>query len=154
MMRQPLALLLLLLSASFPPAASFPPEAAPDPDTFLLLKLGEGKEGIVGAQLADGENLAELTSNQLQIQSDYNEVQLNTNTKTNTILDTIEAVAVRETSHRQHDDLLGGSHAVHLDEELVERLLALLVAAAEALGAAPLLADGVDLIYVYDTGGC
>ena len=106
MMRQPLALLLLLLSASFPPAASFPPEAAPDPDTFLLLKLGEGKEGIVGAQLAVGEDLAELTSNQLQIQSDYNEVQLNTNTKTNTILNTIEAMAVRETSHRHHDDLL------------------------------------------------
>ena len=64
----------------------------------------------MGAQLADGEDLAELRlpqsqfGNQLQIQSDYNEVQLNTNTKTNTILDAIEAMAVRETSHPHHDD--------------------------------------------------
>ena len=41
--------------------------------------------------------------------------------------------------------------AVHLDEELVERLLALVVAAAEA-GAA-LAADGVDLVDEDDAGG-
>ena len=109
-MRQPLALLLLLLSVSFPPAASFPPEAAPDPDTFLLLKLGEGREGIVGAQLADGETLADLglpqsqAVKQLQRQTDYKEVQLKTKTKTDTILDSIEAMAAGETSHHHHDD--------------------------------------------------
>ena len=43
-----------------------------------------------------------------------------------------------------HDDALGGVEAVHLREHLVERLLALVVAAAEA-GAA-LAADGVDLV--------
>merc|ERR1719361_1072023 len=101
-MIEPRALLLLLLSISFSPAASFPPEAAPDPSTFLLLKLEEGKQGIVGAQLAEGESLAELGlsqsqfGNELKIQSDYKEVQLGgpPNKKTDTILDTIEAMAV------------------------------------------------------------
>merc|ERR1712183_930499 len=84
---------------------------SPSPSPFCLLpKLGEGKEGIVGAQLADGEDLAELRlpqsqfGNQLQLQSDYNEVQLNTNTKTNNMLYTIEAMAGAKTSHRHHDD--------------------------------------------------
>ena len=45
---------------------------------------------------------------------------------------------------RHHHDALGGLEAVHLGEHLVERLLALVVAAAEA-GAA-LAADGVDLV--------
>ena len=110
MMRQPPALLLLLLSVSLAPAASFPPEAAPDPDTFLLLKLGEGKEGIVGAQLADAETLADLRlpgsqiGNQLEIQSDFNEVKLKTKTKTDNILDSIETTAVGETTQHHHDD--------------------------------------------------
>ena len=45
---------------------------------------------------------------------------------------------------RHHHDALGGLEAVHLGQHLVERLLALVVAAAEA-GAA-LAADGVDLV--------
>jgi hypothetical protein len=45
---------------------------------------------------------------------------------------------------RDHDDALGGLEAVHLVEHLVEGLLALVVATAEA-GAA-LAADGVDLV--------
>ena len=45
---------------------------------------------------------------------------------------------------RDHHDALGGVEAVHLREHLVEGLLALVVAAAEA-GAA-LAADGVDLV--------
>ena len=45
---------------------------------------------------------------------------------------------------RHHHDALGGLEAVHLGEHLVERLLALVVAAAEA-GAA-LAADRVDLV--------
>ena len=49
------------------------------------------------------------------------------------------------------DDALVGIEAVHLDEELVERLLALVVAAAEA-GAA-LAADGVDLVDEDQAGG-
>ena len=40
--------------------------------------------------------------------------------------------------------------AVHLDEDLVERLLALVVAAAEARAA--LAADGVDLVDEQDAG--
>ena len=45
---------------------------------------------------------------------------------------------------RHHHDALGGLEAVHLGEHLVEGLLPLVVAAAEA-GAA-LAADGVDLV--------
>jgi len=50
--------------------------------------------------------------NELKIQSDYQEFQLGggrvpqLNTKTDTILDTIEAMAVEETSHHLHDDVL------------------------------------------------
>ena len=51
---------------------------------------------------------------------------------------------------RHHHDALGGLEAVHLREHLVERLLALVVAAAEA-GAA-LAADGVDLVDEDDRG--
>ena len=47
-----------------------------------------------------------------------------------------------------HDDALGGVEAVHLREHLVERLLALVVAAAEA-GTA-LAADRVDLVHEDD----
>ena len=43
-----------------------------------------------------------------------------------------------------HDDRLGRLEAVHLAEDLVERLLALVGAAAEAGAAHP--ADGVDLV--------
>ena len=48
------------------------------------------------------------------------------------------------------DDALVGLEAVHLDQQLVERLLALVVAAAEA-GAA-MAADGVDLVDEDDAG--
>ena len=51
---------------------------------------------------------------------------------------------------RDHDDVVLGLEAVHLDQELVERLLALVVAAAEA-GAA-MAADGVDLVHEDDAG--
>ena len=51
---------------------------------------------------------------------------------------------------RHHHDALGGLEAVHLGEHLVERLLALVVPAAEA-GAA-LAADGVDLVDEDDRG--
>ena len=51
---------------------------------------------------------------------------------------------------RDHDDVVLGLEAVHLDEQLVERLLALVVAAAEA-GAA-MAADGVDLVHEDDAG--
>ena len=49
------------------------------------------------------------------------------------------------------DDVRAGIEAVHLDEDLVEGLLALVVAAAEA-GAA-LAADGVDFVDEDDAGG-
>ena len=49
---------------------------------------------------------------------------------------------------RDHDDVVLRLEAVHLDEQLVERLLALVVAAAEA-GAA-VAADGVDLVHEDD----
>ena len=49
---------------------------------------------------------------------------------------------------RDHDDVVLHLEAVHLDEQLVERLLALVVAAAEA-GAA-VAADGVDLVHEDD----
>ena len=48
------------------------------------------------------------------------------------------------------DDAFVGLEAVHLDEELVERLLALVVAAAEAR--APVAPDGVDLVDEDDAG--
>ena len=48
------------------------------------------------------------------------------------------------------DDVVLHLEAVHLDEELVQRLLALVVAAAEA-GAA-VAADGVDLVHEDDAG--
>ena len=122
-MREHLGLLLLLLSISFSPAASFPPEPAPgaDPTKYLLLKLEEGKEGIVGAQLADGDSLVDLGlaqsqfGNELKLQSDYQEVKLgegrlpahtaHLNTKTDTILDSIEGSTGGETSHHQDDFL-------------------------------------------------
>ena len=49
------------------------------------------------------------------------------------------------------DDVVLHLEAVHLDEQLVQRLLALVVAAAEA-GAA-VAADGVDLVHEDDAGG-
>ena len=49
------------------------------------------------------------------------------------------------------DDVVLHLEAVHLDEQLVERLLALVVAAAHA-GAA-VAADGVDLVHEDDAGG-
>ena len=58
---------------------------------------------------------------------------------------------VRAVGGRHHDDALGGLEAVHLGQHLVERLLPLVVAAAEA-GAA-LAADGVDLVDENDGRG-
>ena len=52
---------------------------------------------------------------------------------------------------RHHDDALGDVEAVHLRQHLVQRLLALVVAAAET-GAA-LAADRVDLVDEDDRGG-
>jgi hypothetical protein len=54
------------------------------------------------------------------------------------------------TSGGDDDDALVGLEAVHLDEELVQRLLALVVAAAEA--GATVAADGVDLVDEDDAG--
>ena len=51
---------------------------------------------------------------------------------------------------RDQDDVVLHLEAVHLDEELVQRLLALVVAAAQA-GAA-VAADGVDLVHEDDAG--
>src|SRR4051794_9750604 len=51
---------------------------------------------------------------------------------------------------RDHDDVVLGLEAVHLDEELVERLLALVVTAAHA--GATVAADGVDLVHEDDAG--
>ncbi len=51
---------------------------------------------------------------------------------------------------RDHDDVVLRLEAVHLDQQLVERLLALVVAAAEA-GAA-VAPDGVDLVHEDDAG--
>ena len=48
------------------------------------------------------------------------------------------------------DDVVLHLEAVHLDQELVERLLALVVAAAQAGAAVP--ADGVDLVHEDDAG--
>ena len=49
------------------------------------------------------------------------------------------------------DDVVLHLEAVHLDEELVQRLLALVVAAAETRAAVP--TDGVDLVHEDDAGG-
>src|SRR6266849_3166790 len=58
---------------------------------------------------------------------------------------------VRSIGGGDQDDALVGLEAVHLDQELVERLLALVVPAAEARAAvAP---DGVDLVDEDDAGG-
>ena len=46
----------------------------------------------------------------------------------------------------QHDDSLRRSHSVHLDEQLIERVLALVVAAAGAAVLAASATNGVDLI--------
>src|SRR5207237_276866 len=51
---------------------------------------------------------------------------------------------------RDEDDALVGLEAVHLDEELVQRLLALVVTAAEPCAA--VAADGVDLVDEDDAG--
>ena len=52
---------------------------------------------------------------------------------------------------RDQDDVVLHLEAVHLDEQLVQRLLALVVTAAEA-GAA-VATDGVDLVHEDDAGG-
>ena len=57
---------------------------------------------------------------------------------------------VRPVRGGDEDDVVLHLEAVHLDEELVQRLLALVVAAAEA-GAA-MAADGVDLVHEDDAG--
>jgi hypothetical protein len=51
---------------------------------------------------------------------------------------------------RDHDDVVLRLEAVHLDEQLVERLLALVVAAAEP--SAAVASDGVDLVHEDDAG--
>ena len=53
---------------------------------------------------------------------------------------------------RHDDDALGGVEPVHLDQELVERLLALVVAPDEAGRAGAALADGVQLVDEDDAG--
>ena len=58
---------------------------------------------------------------------------------------------VRAVGGRDEDDVVLHLEAVHLDEQLVERLLALVVTAAHA-GAA-VAADGVDLVHEDDAGG-
>ena len=57
---------------------------------------------------------------------------------------------VRAVRCGKDDDARVAVEAVHLDEDLVQRLFALVIAAAHA-GAA-LAADGVDLIYKEDRG--
>jgi hypothetical protein len=57
---------------------------------------------------------------------------------------------VRTVRRRHDDDAFVGFEAVHLDEQLVQRLLALVIAAAEA-GAAR-AADGIDLVDEDDAG--
>lgn len=52
---------------------------------------------------------------------------------------------VRAVGAREHDDAVGGPEAVHLHKELVERVLALVVAAGEAAAAAGAACGG---------GGC
>src|SRR5262249_35560136 len=58
---------------------------------------------------------------------------------------------VRAVRGRDDDDALVRLEAVHLDEELVQRLLALVVAAAQARAAAA--PEGVDLVDEEDAGG-
>jgi len=53
---------------------------------------------------------------------------------------------------RQHDHSLRGSHSVHFDQQLIERILALVIAAAIALLAAR-TTNGVDLILTNDNNG-
>jgi hypothetical protein len=55
---------------------------------------------------------------------------------------------VRPVRRREHDDAALGVEAVHLDEQLVEGLLALVVTAAKPC--APLPADRVDLVHKDD----
>ena len=57
---------------------------------------------------------------------------------------------VRPVGGRNDDHVGVGIEAVHLDQKLVEGLLALVVAAAEARAA--LAADGVDLVHENDAG--
>jgi hypothetical protein len=57
---------------------------------------------------------------------------------------------VRPVGRGDDDDALVALEAVHLDQQLVQRLLALVVAAAEARAAVP--ADGVDLVDEHDAG--
>src|SRR5215813_13719452 len=58
---------------------------------------------------------------------------------------------VRPVRRSDQDDAVVRLEAVHLDEELVQRLLALVMPAAEA--GAPAAADRVDLVHEVDTGG-
>src|SRR5215510_4140254 len=58
---------------------------------------------------------------------------------------------VRPVRRSDQDDAVVRLEAVHLDEELVQRLLALVMPAAEA--GAPAAADRVDLVHEDDTGG-
>ena len=58
---------------------------------------------------------------------------------------------VRAVGGGDQDDVVGHREAVHLDQQLVEGLLALVVTAAHA-GAA-VAADGVDLVHEDDAGG-
>ena len=57
---------------------------------------------------------------------------------------------VRPVRGRDQDDVVLHLEAVHLDQELVQRLLALVVAAAETRAA--MAADGVDLVHEDDAG--
>ncbi len=57
---------------------------------------------------------------------------------------------VRAVGGRQDDDALVGLEAVHLGQELVQRLFALVVTTPQA--GAPLTADGVDLVHEDDGG--
>jgi hypothetical protein len=58
---------------------------------------------------------------------------------------------VRPVRGGDEDDVVLHLEAVHLDEELVQRLLALVVAAAETCAA--VATDGVDLVHEDDAGG-
>src|SRR5207342_292432 len=58
---------------------------------------------------------------------------------------------VRTVGRGNENDALIGLEAIHLDEQLVQRLLALVVAAAKARATVP--ADGVDLVDEDDARG-